>query len=231
MMNDNLPKHIAIILDGNRRWARSQGLPTLQGHMKGMDRVEDIAQWCKEKGIKYLTVYAFSTENWNRTPGELNYLFNQVFDKGFAEKFPKFKKENIKVNIFGELDRFPEKLQKGIKNLAEETKDCDGVIFNVCLNYGGRAEIIRAAKQIVQEGIPADKIDEKVFTDHLYSVGMPDPDLMIRTGGEHRLSGFLPWQQAYTELYFPKVFLPGFTKQDFEEALEWYAGRERRYGK
>lgn len=193
--------------------------------------MEDIAKWCKDAGIKYLTVYAFSTENWNRSQAELDYLFNEVFDKGFSEKFPKFKKENIKVNIFGELERFPEKMQQGIRNLAEQTKDCTGLIFNVCLNYGGRAEIVRAIRQIVEEDIPASEIDEKTVSSHLYSAGMPDPDLMIRAGGEHRLSNFLLWQQAYTELYFPKTFLPGFTKQDFDEALEWYANRERRYGK
>lgn len=230
-MAGDVPQHIAFILDGNRRWARSQGLPTLQGHMKGMDRVEDLAKWCNDAGVKYLTVYAFSTENWDRTQEELNYLFNQVFDKGFSERFPKFKAENIKVNVFGELDKFPEKMQKGIRNLIEETKDCTGLVFNICLNYGGRTELVRAIKKIVEERIPTGKIEEKTVSDRLYSAGMPDPDLMIRTGGEHRVSGFLLWQQAYTELYFPKVFLPGFTKQDFDEALEWYATRERRYGK
>jgi len=227
----SVPQHIAFILDGNRRWAKAQGLPTLHGHMKGMDRVEDLAKWCGDAGVKYLTVYAFSTENWDRTQEELGYLFNEVFDKGFSEKFPKFKAENIRVNVFGELDKFPEKMQKGIRNLVEQTKDCTGLIFNVCFNYGGRTEIVRAIKKIVEEGIQTNDIDEKTVSDHLYSAGMPNPDLMIRTGGEHRVSGFLLWQQAYTELYFPETFLPGFTKQDFDEALEWYATRERRYGK
>ena len=230
-MNRDVPRHIAFILDGNRRWAKAQGLPTLHGHMKGMDRVEDLAKWCSDAGVKYLTAYAFSTENWNRTQEELGYLFNEVFDKGFSEKFPKFKAENIRVNVFGELAKFPEKMQKGIRNLVEQTKDCTGLIFNVCLNYGGRTELIRAIKKIMEEGIPVSEIDEKTVSEHLYSAGMPDPDLMIRAGGEHRVSGFLLWQQAYTELYFPKAFLPGFTKQDFDEALEWYATRERRYGK
>ena len=229
-MNKKIPQHIAFILDGNRRWARAQGLPTLQGHMEGMNNVERIGDWCIEAGVKYLTVYAFSTENWKRSQEELNYLFTTVFDRAFVNKFKKFNEKNIKVNVFGELEKFPEKMCKGMKDLVEQTRNNTGLIFNVCLNYGGRPEIVRAVKNIVKKGIPANKINEEVVANHLYSAGMPDPDLMIRTGGERRLSGFLLWQQAYTELYFPEVFLPGFSKNDFNKALAWYASRDRRHG-
>lgn len=229
-MDKKIPQHIAFILDGNRRWAREKGLPILIGHMKGMDNVENIIDWCIEVDIKYLTVYAFSTENWDRTQEELSYLFNEVFEKGFSEKFPRFNEQNIKVNIFGDLKKFPEKMQKGINNLREETKNNTGLIFNVCLNYGGRTEIVRAVKNIVSEGISVEKINDETIANHLYTAGMPDPDLMIRTGGERRVSGFLLWQQAYTELYFPKAYLPGFNRAEFDKALDWYAARDRRHG-
>jgi len=231
LMKKKIPQHLAFILDGNRRWARAQGLPALMGHMKGMDNTERIGDWCAEVGIKYFTVYAFSTENWNRSQEELDYLFTTVFNKAFVDKFKKFNEKNIKVNVFGELEKFPEKMCKGMQNLVEQTKDNTGLVFNVCLNYGGRAELVRAVKNIVSSGIPANQINEETVANHLYSAGMPDPDLMIRTGGAQRVSGFLLWQQAYTELYFPEVFLPGFTREDFDKALEWYSSRDRRYGK
>ncbi|MDD5606130.1 MAG: polyprenyl diphosphate synthase [Patescibacteria group bacterium] len=231
MAGNDLPQHIAFVLDGNRRWARAQGLPTLEGHMRGMENIENIAQWCIEKDIKYLTMYAFSTENWDRSPEELDYLFNKVFVTGFRTYMERLAKENVKINIFGEIERFPEKMRAAIKQMVADSQNNTGLNMNFCLDYGGRAEIIRAVKNIVQEGIVPEKIDEAVIANHLYSAGMPDPDLMIRTGGEHRLSGFLLWQMSYTEFYFPQICLPGFTKQDFEEALEWYASRDRRHGK
>ncbi len=225
------PQHISFILDGNRRWARREGLPIYQGHMKGMDNVENIMDWCIEEGVTHLTVYAFSTENWDREEEELNYLFTKVYNFGFSEKFPKYHKKNVKVNLFGSLDRFPKKMQEGIWDLVNKTKDNTGLVLNVCLDYGGKLEITKAVKEIVAAGTAAEDITSDLIESHLYSAGMPPIDMMIRTGGEHRLSNFLLWQHAYTELYFPTKFLPEFSKEDFAEALEWYASRERRYGK
>lgn len=230
-MTQGLPQHVAFILDGNRRWARAQGVSALVGHMKGMEVLVDIVKWCAEKKIPYLTAYAFSVENWERPQDELDYLFNQVFDKAFRHHFKELIKNNVKINVFGDISKFPENVQEGVRSISEESRDNTGLVFNVCLNYGGRAEVTRAVKEIVKEGIPPDQISEEVVSDHLYSAGMPEPDLLIRTGGEQRISGFLLWQLAYTELYFPAVGLPGFTKEKFEEALEWYASRDRRHGR
>ena len=199
--------------------------------MRGMDNVENIVDWCIEYGIGYLTVYAFSRQNWDRTPDELNYLFGTVFNKAFSEKFHLFHEKNVKVNLFGHLDRFPKKMQEGIADLVEKTKANTGLVFNVCLDYGGREEITEAVQKIVREQTPVEMITPELIADNLYSAGMPDPDIMIRTGGEHRLSNFLLWQHSYTEFYYPTKYLPEFTKEDFIQALEWYADRDRRYGK
>ncbi len=230
-MSSQVPTHISFVLDGNRRWAKAQGLPTLEGHLQGMENVMNIGGWCGEAGVKYLTVYAFSTENWNRGEEELAYLFGTVFTKAFAEKFELLNERNVRVNVFGQLERFPEAMRRGLENLIEKTKTNTGLVFNICLDYGGRAEITKAVKEIVKKGVGADEVTEQMVGDYLFSAGMPDPDLMIRTGGEHRLSNFLLWQHAYTEFYFPAVFLPAFSKKDFDDALEWYASRDRRYGK
>ncbi|MFH0905373.1 MAG: polyprenyl diphosphate synthase [bacterium] len=225
-----IPRHVAFVLDGNRRWARERGLPTLEGHLRGMDNIENIVEWCVKAGIGYLTVYAFSTENWDRSAEELNYLFNVVFPKGFG-KSARFNEQNVRVNLFGSVEKFPAKMQDEIRDLIDKTQENTGLQFNVCLNYSGRTELVQAVQAIMREGTPVDQVIEQTIADHLFSAGMPDPDLMIRTGGEHRLSGFLLWQQAYTELYFPKKYLPEFSEADFREALQWYAERDRRHGK
>lgn len=230
-MADQVPTHISFVLDGNRRWAKQQGLPIWEGHRRGLDAVFEIIRWCSEAGVKYLTTYAFSTENWNRTPGELDYLFNIVFRQGFKKYLPKLIEDNVKVNLFGQSERFPGGMRASIREMLEKTAGNAGLVWNVCLDYGGRAEITRAVKDIVSTGISAEDITEQTVAEHLFSAGMPDPDLMIRTGGEQRMSNFLLWQHAYTELYFPKIYLPGFAKADFDAALEWYANRDRRYGK
>ncbi len=230
-MNQITPQHISFVLDGNRRWAKAQGLPTLEGHLRGTDAVFNIIQWCSEVGVKYLTTYAFSTENWDRPQEELNYLFGIVFEQGIKKYLPQLLKDNVKVNLFGRLDRFPAKMQAVINDLLAKTAGGTGLIWNVCMDYGGRAEIIQAVKKIVEAGVVPEEITDQAITNQMYSAGVPDPDLMIRTGGEHRLSNFLLWQHAYTELYFAEIYLPAFSKKDFDEALEWYANRERRYGK
>jgi len=230
-VNTQIPQHISFVLDGNRRWAKAQGLPTLQGHLKGLDAVFRIIQWCDEVGVKYLTTYAFSTENWDRTPKELDYLFNIVFQQGFNKYTPQLVANNVKVNLFGSWDKFPQGMRDSIRRMIEQTANNTGIVWNVCLDYGGRAEIIRAVKQIIEQGQRVEDVDDQLIANNLFSAGMPDPDLMIRTGGEHRVSNFLLWQQAYTEFYFPEVGLPGFTREEFDKALEWYASRDRRYGK
>lgn len=179
--------------------------------------------------MKYLTTYAFSTENWDRAAEELNYLFGVIFPMGFKKYLPKLLENNVKVNLFGQLDKFPAGMQASVKEMLEQTANNTGLVWNVCLDYGGRAEIARAVKKLVEAGVS--DVTEDTIGEQLFSVGMPDPDLMIRTGGEQRMSNFLLWQQAYTELYFTKVGLPGFTREEFYKALEWYASRERRYGK
>lgn len=199
--------------------------------MQGMENLEQVLDWCGEVGVKYVTTYLFSTENWGRNEQELYYLFNNVFTRAFKEKFPRLIEQNIKFNIFGEIDKFPVGMQQGLTELMEKTRNNTGLVWNACLNYGGRAELVRAVRQIVATGTTVDQITEQTIADNLYSVNIPDPDLVIRTSGEHRLSGFLLWQNAYAELYFPKVFFPAFSKDDFMSAIEWYANRERRYGK
>ena len=195
-MNDQIPQHIAVIVDGNRRWAKERGLPVWQGHLQALDTVEQLVSWCNDAGVKYLTTYLFSTENWSRAEEELAHMFGDVFKKALGEYFPRLVQRNVKVQVLGELTRFPE-----------------------------------AMRQIVREQVPADQISDQTIADRLYSAGMPDPDMVIRTSGEQRLSGFLLWQSAYAELYFIPVYFPALTKADFDEALRWYAGRERRYGR
>lgn len=230
-MEKQIPTHISFVLDGNRRWAKASGLSALEGHLKGLEATFNIIQWCGEAGVQYLTTYAFSTENWNRSTEELNYLFNVVFQEGFKKYLPGLMANNVKVNLFGEIDKFPQGMQNSIKEMLTKTDSNTGLVWNVCLDYGGRAEIVRAVKQIAAQGIALENISEQIVGDQLYSAGMPDPDLMIRTGGEQRVSNFLLWQQAYTEFYFAEVGLPGFSRTEFDKALEWYANRDRRYGK
>jgi len=230
-MANDIPQHIALIVDGNRRWAKERDLPVWEGHMQGMENLEQVLDWCSEAGVKYVTTYLFSTENWGRNEQELYYLFNDVFTRAFKEKFTRLIEKNVKFNIFGEVERFPKGMQQGLRDLVEKTSTNTGLVWNACLNYGGRTELVRAMQRIAGSQMPSEQITEQTITDNLYSAGMPDPDLMIRTSGEHRLSGFLLWQTAYAELYFPKVYFPAFTKADLEQALEWYADRDRRYGK
>lgn len=232
-MNDttHVPQHVSFILDGNRRWAKREGLSNVEGHMRGMDKTFELVDWCLEKGISYLTVYAFSTENWNRSEEELDYLFNKVMLWGFDRYIKELGTRDVRVNIFGSLDGFPKVMQDKVRETVEKTAHNSGVKFNICLDYGGRSEITRAVKKILEEGIKAEDLQETDIAQRLYSAGIPDPDLMIRTGGEQRVSNFLIWQQAYTEMYFPSKFLPEFTKEDFEEALKWYSDRRRNFGK
>ena len=230
---DNLPKHIAIIMDGNRRWAKSKGLSTREGHKAGANTLENISKFCNEIGIKYLTVYAFSTENWKRSKEEVSALMAIL--KMHVDSFLKEKnKQNIKIKLAGNIDELSNSLKNSITKAIEETKNNTGLTLNIAFNYGGRAEIVKAIKEIASEikenKISIEDINEDIISNHLYTAGQPDPDLLIRTSKELRTSNFLPWQLVYTEFYFPEKHWPEFTKEDLLEAIRVYQKRNRRFG-
>lgn len=232
-MDTNMPQHIAIIMDGNRRWAREKGLSVKLGHKNGADALENIARYANKIGIKYITVYAFSTENWKRSKDEVSGLMALL--KAYIDDFNKrLDLENIKVNVLGDITRLSESLQKSIKKCVERTQENTGLVLNIAFNYGGRAEIIKATKEIandVKNGvISIDDIDEKTIENHLYTANMPDPDLMIRTSGELRTSGFLLWQLSYTEFLFVDKYWPDFSESDLDEAIKEYQKRNRKFG-
>lgn len=224
-----IPEHVAIILDGNGRWATKRKKPRTFGHKNGADNVVDIALYAKDCGVKYLTLYAFSTENWKRPTVEVNYLMKLLF-KFIETKINLLIENNVRLNILGDISKLPDFARKACLDAMEKTKKHDGLYLNMALNYGGRDDIVKAVKDIVREGIEVDHIDEKIISDHLYTKHMPDPDLMIRTGGDLRISNFLIYQLAYTELYFTEVLWPDFTKEEFDKALEDFTRRDRRYG-
>ncbi len=230
MKFEKTPNHVAIIMDGNRRWAREKGLPTLIGHKKGYDKFKEMGEACLERGIKILTVYAFSTENWNRSKKEINYLMN-LLKNAVTKHSKELHKKDIRLQIIGRMSRLPQDLQESIKKAVELTKNNKKGILNIALNYGGHAEIVDAVKSIIKNKVSVQKVDESLFEKYLYTAGMPQVDLLIRTGGEMRISNFLPWQLAYAELYFTPKYWPDFTEKDLDDALADYNKRERRIGK
>ena len=230
---ENIPTHIAIIMDGNRRWAKSKGLPAALGHKKGAETLEKIVRYANTIGIKYITVYAFSTENWKRAEDEVKALM--VLFQNYIDKYSKIADtENIKVNFLGDFSAFSERLQRGIKECMDNTKNNTGVVFSIAMNYGGRDEIIHAVKKIatkVQNGeISVEDITEHTISDNLYTKGMPDPDLLIRTSGEIRTSNFLPWQIVYSEFLFVDKNWPDFNEDDLDNAILEYQKRTRKFG-
>ena len=231
--SENLPVHIAIIMDGNRRWARSKGKPVAFGHKEGAKTLEKIVRYANKIGIKYLTVYAFSTENWKRAEDEVNALMFLL--QSYIEDYSKrADSENIKVKFLGDISAFSPKMQKGIIDCTNRTKNNTGITFNIALNYGGRAEIIKAVKEIAQEvnnnQLELKDINEELISNKLYTAGQPDPDLLIRTSGEIRLSNFLPWQLVYSEFLFIEKNWPDFNEEDLDKAIEVYQKRTRKYG-
>jgi len=226
-----LPKHIAIIMDGNRRWARKKGLPDGKGHEAGAKNLEDIVEYCRDIGIKHLTVYALSTENWRLRPSiEVKGLFDLLV-RIVRTKAVEYQKSGIKFFVLWNFQAFPFKVRDAIKKILAMVIVQEKIQFNIALNYGGRDEIVNAIKNIIKNKIPANKIDEKLISDYLYTKDQPDPDLVIRPGGEFRLSNFLLWQMSYAELYFTNILWPDFTPKKMEKAIEWYQQRERRMGK
>jgi len=227
----NLPKHIAIIMDGNRRWAATRGLSSSEGHKAGAQNLEKIVDHCKEIGVKYLTVYALSTENWKkRSAKEVKGIFNLLL-KIITEKREEYKKSGIKFFVLGNFQAFPLKVRKAIKKIIDMILDQERLKFNVALNYGSRDEIITAIKNIIKDGIKPSQVNEKLVSKYLYTNGQPDPDLLIRPGGEHSLSKFLLWQMSYAELYFTDILWPDFNPKQLDKAIKWYQQRHRRIGK
>ena len=231
--NTYLPQHIAIIMDGNRRWARERGLNVSDGHKRGAETLENIARYCNNIGIKHLTVYAFSTENWKRAKEEVGALMSLL--RFYLDKFAKqADTENMKIKVLGDISALDKGLQKSIESAIERTKNNTGLTFNIALNYGGRAELLKAFKEIasdVKNGIiDIDDISEDVVNSKLYTAGQPDPDLLIRTSGEIRTSNFLPWQLVYSEFYFVQKYWPDFDSSDIDEAIKVYQKRNRKFG-
>lgn len=229
----NIPEHVAIILDGNGRWAKNKHMPRTYGHTVGSKVVERTVEDASDIGIKYLTVYVFSTENWKRSQDEVSMLFSLI-ERYLRSLIKKSKKNNVRCRVIGRRDNMSSSMLQVIEKLEEETKDNTGLTFTLAINYGGRDEITRAVQGIAQDvkdgKLNADDITESTISDYLDTSGMPDPDLLIRTGGDERLSNYLPWQLTYTEFYFTPVLWPAFTKNDLIDAVIKYNGRDRRFG-
>lgn len=233
LTRDPLPDHIAIIMDGNGRWASRRGLPRAAGHRAGVESLKRAVETCAELGVSYLTVYAFSTENWKRPQEEINALMELLVE--YIEKeLHVLKQNNVRIKTIGDITELPTKALSRIKKAEQETADNKQLYLQIALNYGGRKELIEAVKKIsadvLNKKIQTEKIEEKIFISYLYTAGIPDPDLLIRTAGEKRLSNFLLWQSAYTEFWFTDVFWPDFTAQHLYQAINDYQHRQRRFG-
>jgi undecaprenyl diphosphate synthase len=223
------PQHVAIIMDGNGRWAKARGLPRLAGHRAGTENLRPILEASVDFGIEILTIWAFSTENWCRPEAEVTGLL-RILERMIRRELRELHKQGVQLRHIGRMDRLPERLQKQVQDAVELTKDNDRIILNVAFDYGGRAEIVHAVQEIIREGITADEVDEDVLSAHMYTAGQPDPDLIIRTGGDLRTSGFMLWQSAYTEYYITPTFWPDFGREELYEALVAFGQRDRRFG-
>lgn len=233
MEETSIPKHIAIIMDGNRRWAKQRNIETKLGHKEGAENLKRIAKHANQKGIKYLTVYAFSTENWKRTKEEIGALM--ILLQKYVEDFlTDDNLDNIRVNVIGDISKLEKGLQKSIQKIVEKSKENTGLTLNIAFNYGGRAEIVKAMQkignQIKNEEIQIEDINEELVEKSLYTQGMPEPDLLIRTGGQQRISNFLLWQLAYTEFVFVSKYWPDFSNEDLDEAIRNFESRNRNFG-
>lgn len=231
-IKNELPRHIAVIMDGNGRWAKKRGLPRTAGHRKGADVFAKIVQYCSKLGISYVTAYAFSTENWKRPQEEIDAIMDLL--KDYLIKLEEKREENGRLRFLGDMAPLPIALQERMRRIERETADKTGICVNIALNYGGRDEIVHAARDLaarcVAGTLTPDEIDETLFSDALYTSGLPDPDFIIRPSGENRTSNFLPWQAAYAELIFLDVLWPDFTEKDLDTALQIYQSRSRRFG-
>lgn len=224
-----LPQHVAIVMDGNGRWASRRRKPRLYGHKQGALHARDFVEIFAEYGIPYLTLYAFSTENWSRPKAEVDGII-KLLSENLDRAVKVAHEQNIRIRHLGKEDRLPEAIRKKARAAIEKTSNNSGLTVNVAFNYGGRSEIVNAAQQIIRNRIKSDSLDENVFSRYLYTAGIPDPDLFIRTGGEMRVSNFLIWQSAYAELYFTPVLWPDFGRDELEKALTDFGRRQRRFG-
>ena len=231
---EKLPRHVAVIMDGNGRWAKRQGLPRIMGHKRGVDVLKDLLRCCRDWGIQALTAYAFSTENWGRPLEEVEFLMT-LFERVLRKELQEMLEENVQIRFVGDLEALPPSLQSEIERSMAETRSNRGIRFTVATNYGGRQEILHAcraiAEQVKQGLLQPEEIDKEIFERHLYTAGMSDPDLLIRTSGEMRISNFLLWQMAYAEIYITDSLWPDFNRTEFHRALAAYQQRERRFGK
>lgn len=221
-----LPRHVGLITDGNRRWAKEHGLPKFEGHRQGFEAIKRIAQAAQESGVRMFTFWCFSTENWGRGADEIAYLMD-LFEKALGD-FKNIAQNETRIRIIGQKWRFRPSIQRKMEEVEAATANNPGMVINMGMSYGGRDEIAQGIKKIIEKGIKPEEITEKIISENLW---LPDADLIIRTGGERRLSGFLTWQSVYAELFFVKKYLPDFTVEDFNEVLEEFASRQRRFGK
>lgn len=228
-MPEQTVKHLAIIMDGNRRWAKDQGLPSFEGHRLGYERMKLVGDWCLERKIEILTVYAFSTENWKRAEDEVTFLMD-LLERALKDEAEYYIKRGIRVRVLGRREGLRPSILRAIDDIEARTASHTKMTMAICLNYGGRSEIVDAVRDIVREGMMPDAIDEGTIAKRLYWPNMPDPDLLIRTSGEQRLSGFLLWECAYSEFFWCDHHWPAFDQKDLDAALEEYSARQRRYG-
>lgn len=227
-----VPRHLGFILDGNRRWARAEGLPQLEGHRRGYENLRVIARAAAKRGVKYISAYAFSTENWNRTQEEVDYLLELLVTVVLVPKeVQSYVQDDVRLVFLGSRTRLSDKISRALDYAEAETADCSSAVVAICFNYGGQLEMAEAAARMVTEGVPAAEITPEKMAQYLYHPEVPPIDLVIRTSGEQRLSGFMLWRAAYAELYFTEVHWPAFTTGDLDAALADYAGRQRRFGK
>ncbi len=230
IVKDTNFKHLAIIMDGNRRWAKEHNLPTAFGHKKGVTALKNIVRCCDKIGIEYLTVYAFSTENWNRKKEEVDFLMGLI-KTTLDNELSELHEENVVIKFIGDISKLSSSLQDTMNNSVEKTKNNTGVKLNIAINYGGRAEIVNAVKSIVRKGVKEEDITEECITKELYTGNIPEPDLLVRTGGEMRISNYLLWQIAYSEFYVTDKFWPEFDEEELIKAILEYNSRQRRFGK
>ena len=227
---EKIPRHVAMIMDGNGRWALQRGLPRLAGHKAGTENLRRVIRASVEFGIKYLTIYAFSTENWGRPPEEvrgLMFILQDVIDRELAE----LHSEGVQLRHIGRLERLDPRIQKKVLHAIDLTKNNDRLVVNVAFNYGGRDEIVCAIQKMINDGVPADEVNDELVNKYLFTAGVPDPDLIIRTSGELRVSNFLIWQAAYSEWYITPTYWPDFDREEYRTAIESFANRDRRFGK
>ena len=226
----NVPVHVAIIMDGNGRWAKQRGLPRLEGHRVGVDRIQRVLETLGTQGVKYVTLYAFSTENWNRPQEEVAGLLG-ILQAALQQQARALHENNVRIFHIGKLDRLSAGLQEAVDQVQELTSNNTGINLNVAFDYGGRDEILEAVRRIVRDGIPAERLDQEMFSRYLYTAHCPDPDLIIRTGGEQRISNFLLWQSAYSEYYYTPTLWPDLDSAELEQVLESFGSRQRRFGR